>query len=390
MRPLRSSSFLIALCLGAGPGCDEASPSKPTLAERDPAPKTNVDDAPAPPAEAPEPVDAKPAAREAKPDDPDAASDAQTADLPRPEEEARALIGPSTQETWRPTGPFASVSFEAGALQVEPKKAGDGELPHEPSKNVDPDVGTFMDHLTKFGWSGDGKTFAYCSVGGGECNQCTFVALDGSQSSQCEEEEPQRWAREKFGKGPLKWAHGGDVTLQWEAVENTKVGGQDLTIFAKVQGSDAKAEMTRMTLADLDDKGMAFPEVVSLSSDGTKLAILGHGWQGEGTDELVPRLLDTGTVAAEAYNAAGLALLKAGKNEEAVERFLQASVAAPHLWKGPYNAACAYAKLDDRRAQSTLHEAVRRGGEDVKAKAKRDSDLEAVRKKDWYTSLIGT
>lgn len=51
---------------------------------------------------------------------------------------------------------------QPGPLSIEPSTSGEGELPHHPKKHVDDEEGTFMNHVTRFGWSTDRSTFAYC------------------------------------------------------------------------------------------------------------------------------------------------------------------------------------------------------------------------------------
>ena len=52
-----------------------------------------------------------------------------------------------------------------------------------------------------------------------------------------------------------------------------------------------------------------------------------------------------------------------------------------------YNLACAYARLNDPRAEAALALAIERGGDAVRARAPKDKDLASVRSAPWFTKL---
>ncbi len=299
--------------------------------------------------------------------------------------------GLPTAAAWKATGPFATVTLAAGELTADPKEAGDGELPQAPEKGIDPDTGTFFNHVDRFGWSADGKSFAMCMQNESECTQCVFVDDTGKEDKleMCgpKSKAEARWKAGKYAPGPLTWTAGADVTVTWKAYEVAEEDGPDLVIGARADGSDAIAEVSKMHMAQGSD-GVAFPELLVLDKTGTRLAVVGHGWMGEGSDEWHVRILGTGWLAAQAYNAAGLKLLREGKEADAAAMFAKATIADPDAWKGPYNAACAWARAKDAQAEAALAEAVRRGGASVRDKARKDADFDGVRSEAWFTKLV--
>lgn len=383
---------LVLLALVACPlsACDDAKDSA--------APKKNDASKAAAPEKATGPkspsADEKPepAVKEAKavPVDRDVAAEEEDADL-EPEggslQKQANVRGLPPEKPWTAAGPFAAAKFKSGDLAVTPKKAGDGELPHEPEKGVDPDEGTMIGHATAVGWSKDGKTFVLCVDVQADAPECTLTSVNGTEESFMDEERMTReLAAAKPTLGPKTWAHGGDVQFSWKTKPDAS-GRRSLIVSASV-GADAKAaKIATMVFEDLSDNASIFPELLSLNADGTLLAILGHGWEGEGSDDFQLRVVGTGWLAAVAYNKAGMALL-GSDNKAAADRFIQASVADPTMWKAPFNAACAHAKAGDVRAKSTLTEAVNRGGEKAKAKALKDKDLASIRKDAWFTALV--
>jgi hypothetical protein len=304
---------------------------------------------------------------------------------------SEAILGLPALAGWKAKGPFVGVTLPEGPLRVEPKKAGDGELPHAPTKDIEPDTGTFMNHAERFGWSDDGKSFAVCIDSEAECNECIFVDGDGEQDSMelCGPKSPAqaRWKAGKYTEGPLKWPAGAEVTIGWESRDIGSDEGPELIVQAFVDGSGAIAELSKMSLRQ-GDGASGFPEIMALNADGSRLAVVGHGWMGEGTDEWRVRILGTGWLAAEAYHAAGLELLRAGKAADAAALFAKATVADPGPWKWPYNAACAWARAKDAKAEGALAEAIGRGGAAVVAKARTDHDFDGVRGEAWFTALV--
>ena len=324
-------------------------------------------------------------------DDADAEDAAAAGATASPKISTKVVQGLPAAAAWKATGPLASVVLGTGDLIADPKEAGDGELPQSPEKGIEPDTGTFMNHVDRFGWSADGKSFAMCMQNESECAQCVFVDETGKQDNAeiCgpKSKAEARWKAGKYATGPLTWAAGADVTITWKQYEVADDDGPDLVIGVRADGSDAIAEVSRMRMAQGAD-GVAFPELLVLDKSGSRLAAVGHGWMGEGSDEWQVRIFGTGWLAAEAYNAAGLKLLGDKKDADAAEMFAKATVADPGAWKGPYNAACAWARTKDANAEAALAEAVRRGGDAVRKKARKDTDFDGVRSEAWFTKIV--
>jgi hypothetical protein len=298
---------------------------------------------------------------------------------------------PVSMPEWTGRGPFAHVKFAKGPMVFDPVRTAYGKLPHEPTKHHEPDLGSPMGHTTKFGWSADNKTFTHCADMAADCQTCITVHLDGQreQGQICEtKNEATRWRDRGFAPGPTEWKYG-DLVLAWT---ESRLDPETvlLEVAAKtVQGPTPPSRKRVRFSLGAEEPGEALPEAIALSHDGQTLAIIGHAFAGEGSDEFEVKLVSTGWLAAEAYNAAGLEKLQDQKYVEAADLFIKASVANPEEWKGPFNAACAYGRADDRRVQAALTEAIRRGGDAVKSKAKRDPDLESVRKAGWFSTLVG-
>lgn len=116
--------------------------------------------------------------------------------------------------------------------------------------------------------------------------------------------------------------------------------------------------------------------------------MLAHSFAGEFTDGYHVTLHDARALAAFAYNAEGLAQLKAGQFARAAGLFKRVSTLDPKAWKGPYNLACAHARArEPDAARGALEEAIRRGGDAVRRKLPADPDLENIRAEPWFSGL---
>jgi hypothetical protein len=77
--------------------------------------------------------------------------------------------------------------------------------------------------------------------------------------------------------------------------------------------------------------------------------------------------------------------MRANDHEQAAVYFTRVSEIDPNDWKGPYNLACTHARAGDEDAtRRALDEALRRGGDAVRAKADEDHDLDAMRERPWF------
>ena len=132
-----------------------------------------------------------------------------------------------------------------------------------------------------------------------------------------------------------------------------------------------------------------FPELIVLSPDQSKLAVLAHAWTDDCSDDFQVAYLDVGPLVAEAYNRAGFVHHKKSEGDAAAAYFAKASEANPDTWKYPFNMACALSKAGDKtKVEAALTRAIELGGDDIKRKARSDSDLEAVRGEPWFKGLL--
>lgn len=283
----------------------------------------------------------------------------------------------------------------AGPLRFAPAQAGDGKLPHDPwIESIG--EGSFASHVDEFGWNATSDAFMYCLViGGAELPTCSFVGLDGKVET-VEAAEPGTRARreldarrEDFGggkrKGPTTWAYGKDVTITWKADRKK----WHLLIGGTLASGDGKPDVIRAEFdPGLLEGGDMWPELVSVAPDGAHVVFLAHGSLGEVETILKPHVWGVGDFAAAVYAGAGWKHLNAKKYESAAESFAKAA-GASLAWKHAYNLACARALGGLPGTEDALKLAVERGGAPVKAKAKTDDDLAAVRGEAWFSELVG-
>lgn len=115
------------------------------------------------------------------------------------------------------------------------------------------------------------------------------------------------------------------------------------------------------------------------------------GYYGMAADELaaIYASLEPSSASLDAIDKQAWAHYQAKEFHEAGQTFAQLAQLEPVIWKHPYNAACAAAlRSDFDRAQVFLVEALRRGGDEVRAKARSDRDLGYLRKRDYFEVLL--
>ena len=90
------------------------------------------------------------------------------------------------------------------------------------------------------------------------------------------------------------------------------------------------------------------------------------------------------------WTFAGMSLLAQGKEEAARAEFEAGVAAYPDAWQGPYNIACAEARLGNSDAAlEQLERAVKRDAEAVERYAPEDSDFAALRDDPRFLALTG-
>lgn len=342
-----------------------------------------------------------------KPDDSDSPGSGAKPTEPALEPLVEPPIEPEPEALALPPAPtFVAGPFEIRSHDRAPT------LPTKLFVNAHPGE-DMQDHATTFGWATDGSAFAYCTlVSGEDCELCTFTKLDGStealvRGSMCAADGAtkvsakalkQRLVDSGVAMRDGDWAHGGDLLVTTRSVagppDNFDPSREILEVgTVRRDGSAAGKAYSEDACFQAEDGPNCFDDAhadaILPSPDGSTIAILAHMWEGEFSDTFTLTLVPAGQLAAASYGARGLDALASGDFEAAANAFVAAMYADPIAWKGPYNLACAYARADDPRVRLALEEAVERGGEPVKTKARKDGDLDSVRAQAWFTTLIG-
>jgi len=306
---------------------------------------------------------------------------------------ARPVAAPSTtlsddpEVKPRPSPPadpaFAVVepSGAGGPLRVVPRDNGDGRLPHVP---VRPSAETMLTHVTEFGWAPDSSVFAFCfdDLDEGACE-----VYDPSGRQTLSMPATKQWAAWKAGvggidKGPAEWAFP-DVTITWRT--------QDARIEVGAKTGEGRGKRNVVTFPHFDEdwpEAVGMLELVSVSPSGHWLALVGHEAVAETHNEFYVEFRRTRTFAAEAYAARGFRALRADRFDDAATWFMKAT-RTDAAWKHPYNVACARSRGNVDGVRPALEEAIRRGGEVVRAKARRDADLDSARAQPWFSAVVG-
>ena len=287
--------------------------------------------------------------------------------------------------------PAIDLGTRAGPLRITPRKTEEGLLPHEPgSMPSDPTMGS---HALTFGWDPTGQRFVLCFDNCGDYPFCSMYPVDEDTPifEASEVYDPLLWLDQLgFTVGPTHWAHGADIELTW-----AEAGPQSVAFGAKLADDLGGDLLPRQIVLDFSDSDYFEPEdlilphaeAISLSADGTMLALVVHAQWGHQSEYRVA-LISTQEFAAEAYNSAGLRHLRADAPRAAAGLFERAASVAPKQWKYPYNLACARARAGASKVEEALARAIELGGTTVVKKALRDRDFDSVRKRPAFVELL--
>jgi hypothetical protein len=297
--------------------------------------------------------------------------------------------------------PTREIVDPSGPLEIEERGRLAKPSDYEPSREEG-----MTDEPFSIGWSKRTGEFSFCTpMGGAECHGCDFHRL-GAEPERVETgsddcnlppvpgpELERRIAAGDFRVEDGPWAYGATVVL----VVEQKQGKRDsegssrgvVQLGARLRAPDAEVAWLETIVECYDDEGFCAPDVhidgLAPAPDGQTIAVLMHSFAGEFSDTYPLRMLDADAVAAAAYNQAGLARMRADDHEQAADYFTRVSEIDPNDWKGPYNLACTHARAGDEDAtRRALDEALRRGGDAVRAKAAEDHDLDAMRERPWF------
>lgn len=141
-----------------------------------------------------------------------------------------------------------------------------------------------------------------------------------------------------------------------------------------------------------DQWGMSPPVLAyaNVTKDGRELGVValasGSMWFEAGATAR----MSVAAFVGQVYNDTGMRRHKAADYSAAAGWFEKAEAAKPDESLFSYNLACAYAQRKDPRAKDALARALQRAGADaanVKARARKDGDFEAVRAESWFADL---
>lgn len=310
-----------------------------------------------------------------------------------------AAPAPPAPSTLTSAGPSSSVPVDLDLS--EPPSFGEAGI-----ATIDPKIPPLergmMDHSERFGWTSDSREFGYCMVGGGAGEtSCGFLPAGGKLEELTDfergKDEPNRAKTQKLDariarhtRAAARWPYARDLVLTWKAeIPAEKAGSSQrarLRVGARVRTS-GRAALPIDIQAGLN-AATIHPEAILVSPDGTKLGLLSHDFGGEFSDHFEVRVFETSELAAQAYNVAGLELHERGAYGEAALLFQRAAFANPKAKLPAYNLACALARLAHPRAKQALELAIARGGPEVRQKAARDHDFDAVRTSDWFREIV--
>jgi hypothetical protein len=125
-----------------------------------------------------------------------------------------------------------------------------------------------------------------------------------------------------------------------------------------------------------------------LSPDGRELGLFVTS---KGMVDLVENYvtrIDLDDFAAHVFNATGLAHHEKRAYGRSAELFGSALFLAPRSGLFAYNLACAWARLREPRSKSALLRAIELDGEEVRARAAKDADFDAVREEPWFKETV--
>lgn len=294
----------------------------------------------------------------------------------------------------RSVAPSIVVGSESAPASLPPVMGSARIVPPVPKFGID-----MQNHILSYGWSGDSERFGYCSVSDGRGDEtCVFAPRTGpiEKFDDWNEArgEPDRAALRRLQARVKKlniqsnsgqWAFANDLEITWEHVAPSL-----LRVGARVRGHGPSFSILLYD-SERSEEGGIHPDAIVVSPDGKWLGVVSHTFHGEFTDQYQIGTVSTARAAAQAYNDAGYELHKTHEWARAAEFFERGAAADPSFARPEYNLACAYARLGDPRTESALRAALSRAGSeasDMKAKARKDPDLESVAHDAWFERVV--
>lgn len=127
---------------------------------------------------------------------------------------------------------------------------------------------------------------------------------------------------------------------------------------------------------------------LALSPDGAELGFVVFIRNPSHGSTYATARVPVATFASRVFNDTGMRHHEAKEYPRAAELFTRAVYAAPSEERFAYNLACALARLRDARSEHALRHAVARGGDAVRARARRDVDFADVRGESWFEAAL--
>jgi len=212
-----------------------------------------------------------------------------------------------------PSGPGAGASAAEGAFELRV----DGRAPAAPSEALAAPAAP--GHAERAGWTGDGERFAYCRAVTRGCDECRWVARDGTAASLeagpgCSagierEQLDARLSADPAGPSAERWAWGGEVVWVVETRELEQGHAGQPRPMLKVGAQRREGGPVAWGLhvdpcqgCGLDQvcTGKAHLDALALSPDGREVVALVHQIDRDGGDAIRAERLDAERLARAA------------------------------------------------------------------------------------------
>jgi hypothetical protein len=317
---------------------------------------------------------------------------------------------PSSSSAARPSDDFGVPRLAPGPIVVT-------GYPHVVTNGMN-------DPAEWFGWSKDGEAFGYCYDGMPDDPnniRCELVHHDGMHEARsCGNPHTERADPAKLkatrafitenGFDSLQGAEGArmppplkgtwafpDITLSVARMDPSRGDdAQPTGAVVRVGGSvDGEAPVYPITLSLENNPDPALPPQfaamngIALSPDGSEIGLCAHFFCMEWADYWTLKRLKVGALASVIYNDLGFRHHQRKEWARAAALFAKAAAADPEAKLPPYNLACALSREHEPAAERALRVAVARGGEPVKARARKDADFADVKREPWFVGVVG-
>lgn len=242
-------------------------------------------------------------------------------------------------------------------------------------------------HAFDHGWTSDSSEFGYCvDTDGDEDNICVFLQKPFSKK------QSKQNTNKKYKKEQGQWIFSSDISIEWTTKKsNIEVGGK---ISGESFVADSAVKMPAQNFGDVGVYDFHLDSIL-ISPDGEYVGIISHSVGGHDFDELDVEVVSVSYLAGYIYNSTGLNYHKNKEFKKSKEFFEQATNINPNTAIYYYNLACSKSLLGESGVEESLTKAVAldklpvSSEKSIKARAKKDTDLNSVRSEPWFARLIG-